>query len=192
MFELWWDSLKVAVYADEMSKTDLPLPAPESSTLLDAIVRDSVKLFADNINTTEKENIADDITAAFKKIIPLVAKLDNADSLKWGRFKNSGVQHLLKIPALSRLNLFAGGGDGIINAYQKFNGPSWRMIVELTDGINAYAIYPGGQSGNPGSKYYDAFIDDYIAGRYYKLLFTDKSTLQKQTNLKGKLTFRNA
>jgi penicillin amidase len=70
--------------------------------------------------------------------------------------------------------------------------PSWRMIVELTDGINAYAIYPGGQSGNPGSKYYDAFIDDYIAGRYYKLLFTDKSTLQKQTNLKGKLTFRNA
>jgi len=51
--------LKVIVYRDEMSQTDMPLPAPENSTLLDGIIRDSVKLFADNINTTEKENIAD-------------------------------------------------------------------------------------------------------------------------------------
>lgn len=192
IFDLWWDSLKQMVYADELGQSDLPMPEPENSTLLDAIVRDSVKLFADNINTPGVENIADAVYAAFKKIVPLVAQLDNDDRLVWGTYKNSGVRHLLKIPALSRLNLFAGGGEGIINAYKQFHGPSWKMVVELTDDINAYAIYPGGQSGNPGSKYYDAFINDYIAGRYYKLLFTDKSTLQKQTNLKGRITFRNA
>jgi len=192
VFQLWWDSLQTTLYADEFAQTTLPLPEPQNSAILDAIIRDSAKLFADNISTAEKENIADDINAAFKKIIPLAIKLDNDDMLKWGRYKNSGVRHLLKIPALSRLNLYAGGGDDIINAFKQFHGPSWRMVVELTDDINAYAIYPGGQSGNPGSKYYDAFIDDYIAGRYYKLLFTDRSTLQKQTNLKGKITFRNA
>lgn len=192
IFDLWWDSLKQTVYADELGQSDLPMPEPENSTLLDAIVRDSVKLFADNINTPGEENIADAVYGAFKKIVPLVARLDDDDRLVWGTYKNSGVRHLLKIPALSRLNLFAGGGEGIINAYKQFHGPSWKMVVELTDDINAYAIYPGGQSGNPGSKYYDAFINDYIAGRYYKLLFTDKSTLQKQTNLKGRITFRNA
>lgn len=192
IFDLWWDSLKATVYHDEFSRSSLPLPEVENSTLLDAIVRDSVKLFADNINTSKKENIADDINAAFKKIMPLVRQLDGEDRLVWGKYKNSGVRHLLRIPALSRLNLFAGGGEGIINAYKQFHGPSWKMVVELTDEINAYAIYPGGQSGNPGSKYYDAFINDYIEGRYYKLLFTDKSTLQKQTNLRGSITFRNA
>lgn len=192
VFKIFWDSLKLTVYGDELSQTDLPLPKPSNSTLLDAIKKDSVKLFADNIYTTEKETIDDDINLAFQKVIPVLAHLNSVDSIKWGRYKNSGVQHLLKIPALSRLGLFAGGGNGIINAYQRFNGPSWKMIVELTDGINAYAIYPGGQSGNPGSKYYDAFIDDYVAGRYYKLLFTDKSTLQKQTTLKGRISFRNA
>jgi penicillin G amidase len=191
IFDLWWDSLMVTVYADELKQSELPMPQPENSTLLDAIKRDSVKLFADNINTAAKENIADDINAAFKSIIIYISQLDNDDRLVWGKYKNSGVRHLLKIPALSKLNLFAGGGEGIINAYKQFNGPSWKMIVELTDDINAYAIYPGGQSGNPGSKYYDAFINDYIAGRYYKLLFTDKATLQKQTSLKGRITFRN-
>ncbi|QEC66075.1 penicillin acylase family protein [Panacibacter ginsenosidivorans] len=189
IFNLWWDSLKVIVYGDELGQSQLPLVMPQKSTLLESMIKDSVKLFADDINTTEKETIADDVNAAFKKIIPEVKLMDEEDRLAWGKFKNSGVLHLLKIPSLSRLNLFAGGGEDIINAYKQYNGPSWKMIVELTDDINAYAIYPGGQSGNPGSKYYDAFIDDYIAGRYYKLLFTDKATLQKQTTLKGKITF---
>ncbi len=40
------------------------------------------------------------------------------------------------------------------------------MIVELTDKTEAYGIYPGGQSGNPGSPYYDTFVDRWVAGKY--------------------------
>ena len=36
------------------------------------------------------------------------------------------------------------------------------------------AVYPGGQSGNPGSKYYDTFVDTWAAGKYYPLLFVDR------------------
>jgi len=102
------------------------------------------------------------------------------------------VRHLLRIPALSRLNLNSGGDDNCLNAYTKFHGPSWRMVVELTDNINAYGIYPGGQNGNPGSKYYDTFINNWLVGKYYKLLFANKNQLQKQTDLKGKITFRRS
>jgi len=189
VFSLWWDSLKAVVYDDEFSQTALPLPKVEQSTLLDNIIKDSVRLFADNINTEEKETIETDINIAFRKIVPLLNKLDHNDALDWGTYKNSGVLHLLKIPALSNLNLYSGGGETEINAYQKYHGPSWRMVVELTDDINAYGVYPGGQNGNPGSKYYDAFLNDWLAGRYYELLFINKSDLQNQTNLKGKITF---
>ena len=32
-------------------------------------------------------------------------------------------------------------------------------------------VYPGGQSGNPGSRYYDSMIDTWAAGDYYELIY---------------------
>ena len=43
------------------------------------------------------------------------------------------------------------------------------MIVELTHKTEAYGVYPGGQSGNPGSAYYDTFVDQWASGQYYPL-----------------------
>lgn len=43
------------------------------------------------------------------------------------------------------------------------------MVVHLTDQTEAYGIYPGGQSGNPGSPYYDNFVSDWAAGKYNTL-----------------------
>jgi len=192
IFKLWWDSLMTVTYSDEFSQSALPLPWPEKSTLLDGIKKDSAYEFADNINTSAKETIATDITIAYKQAAAILQKLDSAKRTEWAKYKESGVRHLLRIPALSRLNLNSGGDDNCLNAYTKFHGPSWRMVVELTDNINAYGIYPGGQNGNPGSKYYDTFINNWLVGKYYKLLFANKNQLQKQTDLKGKITFRRS
>jgi len=45
------------------------------------------------------------------------------------------------------------------------------MVVHLGDEVEAYGIYPGGQSGDPGMESYDSFIDDWSAGNYYRLIF---------------------
>jgi penicillin amidase len=192
IFKLWWDSLMTVTYGDEFSQSIMPLPWPEASTLLDGIKKDSAYQFADDINTTEKETIGSDIMIAYKKAVAVLRQLDSAKRTEWGKYKQSGVRHLLRIPPLSKLNLNSGGDDYCLNAYTKFHGPSWRMVVELTDNIKAYGIYPGGQNGNPGSKYYDTFIDDWLVGKYYKLLFINKTQIQKQTDLKGKITFRKS
>ena len=36
-------------------------------------------------------------------------------------------------------------------------------------------IYPGGQSGYPGSSHYDQFIQDWVDGKYYDFKFLDKN-----------------
>ena len=41
-------------------------------------------------------------------------------------------------------------------------------------------IYPGGQSGFPGSKYYDNMINDWIEGSLYDLQFSNNVS-----NIKG-------
>ena len=43
------------------------------------------------------------------------------------------------------------------------------MVVSLTPETQAYGVYPGGQNGNPGSIYYDNFIDTWANGKYYPL-----------------------
>jgi penicillin amidase len=73
------------------------------------------------------------------------------------------------LPSFARKKLPVGGNGNIVNAITKSHGPSWRMVVHLTTSTEAYGIYPGGQNGNPGSRFYDDYIDTWVQGKYNKL-----------------------
>jgi len=191
IFVTWWDSLMQCMYRDEFSRTTLPMPNVEHSTLLESLLKDTTYEFADDITTPQKETVQDEVMKAFKEIIPGMQHAEAKDSLAWGKFKDGGIKHLLSIPALSHLHVNAGGGVHILNAFYKDHGPSWRMIVELTDSTNAYGIYPGGQSGNPGSPYYDNMVAGWAAGKYHKLQILPKTNFTIQ-NTKGKITFSHS
>ena len=170
------------------------MPWPDAPVLLQSLITDSVYAqFADNINTADKkETMQDDVMAALKKSVVKLKELEGKDQLEWGKWKDTKVSHLLKIPALSRLHLPIGGGEHMINATKEMHGPSWRMVVHLTDEIEAYGVYPGGQNGNPGSKYSDNFIDTWAAGKYYRILFLKKEQAAKHERIKWHLTLTNS
>jgi penicillin amidase len=191
IFSLWMDSTISKVYNDELhgSNAAIPVPEVEPATLMANILKDSASLFADDINTPQHETIKDDITNAFLSIVPVLEKAKNDKVLEWGKFKDGGVPHLLGLSPFSRLHIDAGGGENIINAFEKFHGPSWRMVVELTDDINAYGVYPGGQSGNPGSQYYDDFVNTWAQEKYYPLHLYQKNIIASEKNLLGKYIF---
>jgi len=171
IFSNWLDSVEVEIYFDELSKVAEPFEWPESYTMVEALLKDSAYSFIDNKNTSNLETTPDVVMAALKKAVPVLLKAEADNKLEWSKYKDAGVRHLLRLPALSRYHLVVGGGRNIINATKDFHGPSWRMIVQLTDKIEAYGVYPGGQSGNPGSKYYDSFVDKWADGKYYSLWF---------------------
>lgn len=193
VFQAFWDSTYHAVYDDEYSKSKLPLYYPQQSTLLEALLRNDEVIFADNINTSDKvETIADDVLLAFQKACKKLIQLEKNNALQWGVYKATAVNHLLKLPGLSRLNLPIGGGTNEINAATGDHGPSWRMIVHLKDKVEAYVVYPGGQSGNPGSKFYDTFIDDWAVGKYYQVLFIKRDEARQNQKMKWHISFTNA
>ena len=189
IFKIWWDQMELATWGDEFARSKLPLKWPDESTLLESLMKDSSYKFADDIRTPGIETIGDIALLSFKEAVLKFAQLKKDNKLEWGAFKETGTRHLLSIPAFSRLNLPIGGGDHIINATKKDHGPSWRMIVSLTENIDAYAVYPGGQSGNPGSKYYDTFVDTWAAGKYYKLLFMNRENAETTDLMKWTMTF---
>ncbi|MEO6405514.1 MAG: penicillin acylase family protein [Ferruginibacter sp.] len=169
IFTLYWKAFKSMVYNDEFEKAPVPTQVPFESTLLEMLLKDSAYKFLDNINTTQKETLADIATASFKYILPQLDSINKAGKLSWAKYKDTRVNHLTRLAELSRLHLPIGGGSNVINATKEIHGPSWRMVVSLTPQTEAYAVYPGGQSGNPGSRFYDDFIDTWAAGKYYTL-----------------------
>ncbi|RNC88238.1 MAG: penicillin acylase family protein [Winogradskyella sp.] len=144
--------------------------------------------FMDIVGTPEKETAKDLFLLSFKETVKNL-KLWEAEKgdYNWQNYKNSYVGHLLQaLPAFSRTNIPIGGDGSSVNAMTSNHGPSWRMIVEMGDTPKAFGIYPGGQSGNPGSKYYDNFIDDWAKGNYFQIEFMqsendDASIISTQT-----------
>jgi penicillin amidase len=193
IFKLIWDSVETAVWSDELAGSVIPLTKPEAFVLLEQMNRDSNFSVADDIRTKDKvETLKDQVLAGIEKATVKCLELEKENKLSWEAFKATRVLHLTKIPALSRLNLPIGGGVNIINATGENHGPSWRMVVHLTDEIEAYGLYPGGQSGNPGSPYYDSFVDYWAAGKYYRLLFLSKEKLKQHERTKWHIQFKKA
>jgi penicillin G amidase len=192
IFINWWDSLQSEVFTDELNQGSMPVLKPEKFVLLEGLLRDSAFKFIDDISTNKKETLEEVITSAFKKAVIKLREAEEQGKLEWAKYKNTTVYHLLRTGALpfARAGLLNGGGTNIINATTHDHGPSWRMVIHMTDEIEAYAVYPGGQQGNPGSRYYDNFIDTWTKGEYYRLwIMTEKD--KKDKKVKWKITFRS-
>jgi penicillin G amidase len=91
------------------------------------------------------------------------------DQWMWYKYNGSTINHLLNVPALNEPRLNVNGSSQSPNAITNRQGPSWRMVAEMTVPVKAWGVYPGGQSGNPASKGYTGFISDWSNGKHYEL-----------------------
>ena len=85
---------------------------------------------------------------------------------RWDGIRHTNIYHLLGLGSLSALDLPLQGGSGNLNPSSGRGtfGASWRMVVQLGPEIEAWSIYPGGQSGNPVSSRYLDRIDQWVNG----------------------------
>ena len=176
----WWAHLYKLTW-DEYDVKDLALEKPFSYQTIHMLKNNPEDAFMDILSTPKKENSADLFLISFREAVKeLSAWRTEKGDYNWAAFKATYVAHLLQgLPAFSRFNVPIGGDGSTVNAAKKNHGPSWRMIVEMTSPPTALGIYPGGQSGNPGSKYYDNYIDDWAAGKYYSLLFIQDQNVKQ-------------
>jgi penicillin G amidase len=171
IYQAWMDSLKGVIWNDEWKQLKQPIVTPDENTMISLLLRDSSSRYIDNLETPEIENLQGQITKAFKLAINGLNKEEKTTDLLWWRHKKPTIYHLMRsaVMPFARTNIKMGGWGNTLNAVTTTHGPSWRMIVHLTSPTEAYGIYPGGQSGNPGSKYYDNFVSNWAAGKYYSL-----------------------
>ena len=90
----------------------------------------------------------------------------DAGGWAWSRRRHANVNHLLRLPALSRRELPVQGGPGTLSPSfgNGTHGASWRMVVEMGPTPRAWVTYPGGQSGDPASPAYVDRLPRWLAG----------------------------
>lgn len=209
VFEIWWDEFKNLLWdefneqhwdqdmyyrysweqlaVDGKAKVDMRdkrYVYPMNKVALDLLENDPNHNIFDHYSTNNKKETARDIVYdsfywTAMKFGDIIKYEFNAPH--WGHYQGTKVQHLLRLDALSSPKLFVGGSEHAPNATTSTHGPSWRMIVELDpEGVKAYGVLPGGQSGNPGSKNYINSLENWSKGEYHNLHFLQSANDWKE------------
>lgn len=161
-FEIFFQKYKELLW-DEFGDG---LKTPNIIQTLTLLEDSTVHQFIDNKTTEEVETQKDLITQAFNFAVGSYKK----EEIKtWGKYNEVNFAHVAKLDGFAR-KVEAGGNNHVLNATRKTFGPSWRMILDFDGGeINGIGVFPGGESGNPGSKFYDNFVDDWATEKYHRL-----------------------
>lgn len=96
-----------------------------------------------------------------------------SEAWRWENIGQANIEHLIRSNPLSRFGIPVQAGIGTLGAWSRSgkHGPSWRMVVEMGPEVRAWVTYPGGQSGNPTSPYYDDRIEQWSVGELDEIMF---------------------
>ena len=144
---------------------------PDRSTTV-GILRDSLDFyFYKKVGDTTRYNRRQLVRESFAESLQAwQEKYPEENQRIWGQVKQTDIRHLARVFApFSSLGLPTDGNRSILNATTRYSGPSWRMVVSMESPVKAFGVYPGGQSGNPGSIHYDDYIEMWRTGKYFPL-----------------------
>jgi penicillin G amidase len=172
LFEYWWREIHLGIWQDDIRQEGAPLLQPRADVLLRILLSDPQNPFVDNHGTRAVETLSDVVQQSFSEAVRKMTKDYGplGQNWSWGATRGTTIRHLARMPGFGRPRASLPGNYNSVNAVTGEGGPSWRMVVELDSLPKGWGVYPGGQSGSPGSAYYDNFVDTWMRGEYYELV----------------------
>ncbi|NBC18935.1 MAG: hypothetical protein GVY18_16665 [Bacteroidetes bacterium] len=154
------------------------LKRPASAMLFEMLRASPTSTWLDRPATPEREAAADVLRLALAQTADTLAARHGWDpsAWRWGDHHTIVFRHLTRSSSLRPLwrgpveypgfaSTLSPAGDR-----QTTHSASWRMVVDFsTAPPTGYGIYPGGQSGNPFSPYYDLHLPAYVQFEHYDL-----------------------
>ncbi|SDS30623.1 penicillin amidase [Mucilaginibacter mallensis] len=176
VFDAWWQHFYNLIWADKFYIKGEYFQPPYNDRTERLLLTEPNSKWFDNAKTQATETCTDVVNRAFYDAIDELTTKNGPQGEKWewGYIKQTYISHTASLPGFGTGNFVAGGTSGVINALKGDNGPSWRMVVQLGPQVKGYGILPTGESGNPGSYYYDDMLPIWKSGQLSELLFMQK------------------
>jgi penicillin G amidase len=179
-FDPWWKSRNVEVDRAESTSSNA------NTQLNDALGQDlEAWTLGDPTNPAftpagSAQTAQDVMRAAFHTALAsLSARLGPGPATwSWGRIHTREIENLAQVSGLNYGPKADRGDAGTVLAARdspSTHGPSWRMVVDW--GTKTFSgIYPGGQSENPASTWYENKVDTWWSGLYAPMLSADEAS----------------
>jgi penicillin amidase len=177
IFNKWWKKFYDTVWRDHFSVKGVVLKVPSYDRTEKLVLTEPNSAWFDNIHTPAKETCADVVNISFNAAINQMIRAYGKPGAKWqwGTVKETYINHLAGLPGFGTGDFATGGTGGVIDALRNNNGPSWRMVVQMGPMVKGYGVFPGGESGNPGSFYYRDMFETWRNGKLNELLFLNSA-----------------
>lgn len=188
-FDDWWYVFYNMVWQDKFDIKGINLNYPSYDRTEKLLLTEPNSIWFDLKRTPAKETCADILSMSFNKAVNEMVHNNGqpGEKWQWGHVKETYINHLANLPGFGTGDFVAGGRGGVINALRWNNGPSWRMVVQLGPQVKGYGVFPGGESGNPGSYYYKDMFETWKDGKLNELLFLT-SPDEKSDRIRSTLT----
>ena len=164
IFQAWKNQLEKELWG-ALQDMQWPVPIPCFHRTIEILKYHSRSPHLDLGNYATVDDL---IHAAFVSSIKTLEEWQakHKKSYRWGDYRQVFINHLTNIPSFGLNNLQINGGVHTLNANEGNRGASMRLLVKLAKEPQGWFIYPGGQSGNPGSPYYTNFVEPWRRGQY--------------------------
>lgn len=176
VFEAAVEALRALVWDELRPAPDQTPAGSPGAAVLYHLLHEPESLWWDDRATAGRETrddiLAQALRAGLRDAIRAYGPPESS-GWEWGRVRRANIYHLLRIEPFSSIDQPVLGGPGLLSpsSGDGTHGASWRMVVELGDEVRAWAMYPGGQSGNPASPWYQDRIPKWSAGVLDTVLF---------------------
>ena len=178
IFDNWWYTFYNMLWNNKFQIKGEYLNYPSNDRTIKLLLTEPNSKWFDDINTPANETCAVIVSHAFNVAVNDLVHKNGPPGAKWqwGLIKDTYINHLANLPGFGTGIFAAGGRGGVINALRHNNGPSWRMVVQMGPTVKGYGVFPGGESGNPGSFYYNDMFNTWKNGQLNELLFLNSPT----------------
>lgn len=185
----WWLKFYGAIWNNKFQSDEPAMMLPSQDRTIKLLLKEPQSKWFDDPKTKAVETCVGIVNSTFKATVSeLIHKYGQPGTKwQWGNVKSTQINHLADLDGFGTENIYSGGTGSVVNALINDHGPSWRMVVQMGPKVQGYGIYPGGQSGNPGSLYYNDMLKTWEAGKLQPLLFL-QSVNEQSPRIKSILT----
>lgn len=166
LFSIWFKTLRKFIF-DEWNYLE-DYVYPDMWVVLDLLENHHHHVLFDAVQTKDKRENAQDILALSWK--EALAQWKSLKDQRWYKYRDTKIPHIIgQLEAFGIAEVKSDGTGKAPLALTSSTGPSWRLIHEPGGDRSALGIYPGGQSGHPGSPHYLDFFEKWRTGEYLDL-----------------------
>ncbi|WP_134090582.1 penicillin acylase family protein [Olivibacter sp. XZL3] len=193
IFERWYQKIESELWGKWFDKKTAKMRYPNRDRTVALLLDEPNSVWYGAQKSDDIDARATLLTKALREAIQELKEKHGTfgKNWEWGTVNKRQVLHLANIDGLGSAKFPVNGAGRTVNAIREKSGPSWRMIVALGERPKAYGILPGGSSGNPGSRYYDNQLKDWIQGGLKELLFLTDEEGDANDRIVSKITLLN-